>query len=205
MAKSFRDFPAGIQTILLVVVAVVVVALPFYFYVYPLFAEKTQKEATLNKLKRDNEANRAFEQKLADYQAQIKALRQQLETLQSIVPNEPAIDQFMKMMYADAGTSAIHIRTFLPQPVVAQKYYYEMPVRMRLDGSYWTLVNFFDRLSREQRIVSVTSLNLGSPKGGGMGSYTVGPDETVGADCVVVTYYNRSVTTPAAPPKPGRR
>jgi type IV pilus assembly protein PilO len=204
MAKSFRDFPAGVQTILLVVAAVVVVALPSYFYVYPLFAEKTQKEATLTKLKKDNEANRAFEQKLADYQAQIKALKQQLETLQSIVPNEPAMDQFMKMMYADAGNTSIHIRTFLPQPVITQKYYYELPVRMRIDGTYWTMVNFFDRLSREQRIVSVTSLSLGGPSGGGMGKYNLSPAETVGADCVVVTYYNRTAA-PAAPPKPKRR
>jgi type IV pilus assembly protein PilO len=204
MAKTFKDFPASVQTVILVVAAVVVVVLPSYFYVYPLFAEKTQKETTLNTLKRDNEANRAFEQKLADYQAQVKALQQQLETLQSIVPSEPAMDQFMKMMYADADSTSIHIRTFVPRPVVAQKYYYEMPVQMRLDGSYWTLVNFFDRLSKEQRIVSVTSLNLGPPSGGGMGKYTVSKAETVGADCTVVTYYNRSAA-PAAPPKPGRR
>jgi type IV pilus assembly protein PilO len=200
MAKSFRDFPAGVQTILLVVVAVVVVALPSYFYVYPLFAEKAQKETALNTLKKENESNRAFEQKLADYQAQIKALQQQLETLQSIVPSEPAMDQFMKMMFEDAGTSSIFIRTFVPQPVIAQKYYYEVPVRMRIDGTYWTLVNFFDRLSKEQRIVSVISLNLGPPSGGGMGAYKLSPGETVGANCEVVTYYNRAAA-PAAPAK----
>jgi type IV pilus assembly protein PilO len=204
MAKTFKDFPAGVQTIILVVAAVVIVALPAYFYVYPLFAQKTQKETTLNTLKRENEANRAFEQKLADYQAQIKALRQQLETLQSIVPSEPAMGQFMKMLFADGDSSGIHIRTFIPRPVVAQKYYYEMPVQMRLDGTYWTLVSFFDRLSKEQRIVSVTSLNLGPPSGGGMGAYTVSKSETVGADCTVVTYYNRAAGS-SAPQKPGRR
>lgn len=203
MAKSFKDFPAGAQTGLLVAAAVILVSLPSYFYVYPLFAERTQRETTLNNLKRDNEANRAFEQKLADYQAQIKALQQQLQTLQSIVPNEPAMDQFMKMMFSDGANSSIHIRTFVPQPEAAKKYYNEMPVRMRIDGTYWTLVNFFDRLSREQRIVSVISLNLGAPGGGGMGSYAVGPEETVGADCVVVTYYNRAAT--GTSPKPAAR
>lgn len=204
MAKTFKDFPAGVQTIILVVAGVVIVAAVSYLYVYPLFAQKTQKQATLNTLKRENETNRAFEQKLADYKAQIKALQQQLETLQSIVPNEPAMDQFMKMMFADAGNTSIHIRTFIPRPVVAQKYYYEMPVQMRLDGTYWTLVNFFDRLSKEQRIVSVTSLNLGAPAGGGMGAYKVSKSETVGANCTVVTYYNRT-SGPAAKPKPRRR
>jgi hypothetical protein len=74
-----------------------------------------------------------------------------------------------------------------------------MPFTVRLDGSYFTLLAFFDRLSHEQRIVSVTGLALGGPSGGGMGKYTIHPSETVGASCMVITYYNRPV--PSAPPK----
>jgi type IV pilus assembly protein PilO len=202
MAKSFRDIPPAGQALVLALVAIVVVGALSYVYVYPLFGEKTQLEAKLKSLQAENAANEAFRQKLADYQARIKALRQQLETVRSIVPDEPEMDSFMKMIYADTASTGIHLRTFIPQAEVQQKYYVEMPVKMRLDGTYWTLVNFFDRLAREQRIVSVTSINLGPPAGGGMGAYKVSSDETVGSDCVVTTYYNRPETAaPATPPK----
>lgn len=200
MAKSFKDIPPAGQTAILAFVAVAVVGALSYVYVYPLFGEKTQLETKLKGLQAENAANEAFRQKLADYQARIKALTQQLETVRSIVPDEPEMDSFMKMIYADTAATGIHLRTFIPLPEAPQKYYVEMPVKMRLDGTYWTLVNFFDRLAREQRIVSVTSINLGPAPGGGMGAYQVSPGETVGSDCVVTTYYNRPET--AAPAKP---
>jgi type IV pilus assembly protein PilO len=197
MAKSFKDFPPGVQTLVLVIVAVAVVGGLFYLEVYPLLGEKTKREQTLAALTKENEANRAFEQKLADYQARIKALTQQLETVRSIVPDEPSMDSFMKQVFADAGSTGNHVRTFIPQAERQQKYYVELPVRIRLDGNYWTMVNFFDRLAREQRIISVTSIDLGDPRGGGMGQYKVPPNETVGANCVLMTYYNQSA--PATP------
>lgn len=201
MAKSFKDIPPGAQTLILVLAALLVVGGLSYVYVYPLFGQKAQKEQRLAALKRENEANRAFEQKLADYQARIKALTQQLATVRSIVPDEPEMDTFLKMMYADAGGTGIHIRTFIPQPEVQQKYYVEMPIRMRIDGTYWTMVNFFDRLAREQRIVSVTSIDLGPASAGGGGSYKIPKDETVGANTVVTTYYNRPAAAAPAPKK----
>ena len=200
MAKSFRDIPPAGQTLILALVAVLVVGGLSNLYIYPLFGETTAKKQQLDALNRENAANEAFRQKLADYQARIKALRQQLETVRSIVPDEPEMDSFMKMIYRDSVGTGIHMRTFIPQVEVQQKYYVEMPVKMRLDGTYWTLVNFFDRLAREQRIVSVTSINLGPPGGGGgAGNYRISPEETVGSDCVVTTYYNRP--EPVAPAK----
>jgi type IV pilus assembly protein PilO len=197
MAKSFKDIPPAAQTLILVLAAVLVVGGLSYVYVYPLFGQKAQKEQTLAALKKENEANRAFEQKLADYQARIKALTQQLETVRSIVPDEPEMDSFMKLVYADSASTGIHVRTFIPQPEVQQKYYVEMPVRIHIDGTYWTMVNFFDRLAREQRIVSVSSISLGPASGAG--NYKVAKEETVGADCVVTTYYNRPASAAPAP------
>ena len=205
MAKGFKDLPASVQTIILVIVALAAVLAPSYYYVYPMFAEKSQKETQLAGLEKEVKELQAIEQKLADYQAQIKAHEAKLETLRSIVPDTPEMDRYMKLVYADAGTTSIHVRTFVPKPQAQQKYYVEMPVQIRVDGTYWQMVNFFDRLAREQRIVSVASIDLGRPAGGGMGSYEVSPNETVGANCVVTTYYNRSAQPPAPAGAPGKR
>jgi Tfp pilus assembly protein PilO len=86
---------------------------------------------------------------------------------------------------------------------VAKDYYMEMPFSMRLDGTYYSLLKFFDRLANEQRIMSVSGLSLGSPEGGGMGAYKVSASETVGANCVLTTYYNKPLA--AAMPAPKKR
>ncbi len=205
MAKSFKDFPPAVQTLALVIVAVAVVGGLAYFEVYPLLEQRAQRVKKLADLQKENDANRAFEQKLADYQARIKDLTKQLETVRSIVPDDPSMDSFMKLVFADAASTGNHVRTFVPQPEAQQKYYAELPVRIRLDGNYWTMVNFFDRLAHEQRIVSVTSIDLGSPKGGGMGAYEVAPGETVGANCMLMTYYNRPAPVKAAGQQPKKK
>lgn len=202
MAKGFKDIPPAAQMLILALVAVAVVGGLSYFYVYPMFGEKADLEKKLAALQKENDQLRAFEQKLTDYQAKIKDLTRQLENLHSIVPDEPEMDSYMKMIFNDSQGTGIHVRTFIPQPEVQQKYYVELPVKLHMDGTYWTLVNYFERLAKEQRIVSVTSMTLGPPEGGGMGSYKVGSDETVGTDCVVTTYYNRPQSaTAGAPPK----
>ncbi len=200
MAKSFSDLPPSVQTLILVILALAVVIAPSYYYVYPLFGEKAKKEATLAQDQKDVAELRAIEQKLPAYQAEIKALDKKLGDLRLVVPDTPEMDKYLKLVYADAGNTAIHVRTFVPSPPVQQKYYVELPVQIRIDGTYWQMVNFFDRLAHETRIVSVTSIGLGTPKGGGLGAYEVGENETVGANCVVTTYYNHP-QQPAAPAK----
>jgi len=198
MAKGFKDLPVSAQTIILVILALAAVLVPSYFKVYPMFAEKTKKEGDLKTLMQEVDRLRAAEQSVAEIQVRIKSLQAQLEGMRSIVPDKPEMDRYLKLVYADAGSTSIHVRTFIPKPQLQQKYYVEMPVEIRIDGTYWQMVNFFNRLAGETRIVSVTSIGLGAPAGGGMGSYEVGSSETVGANCVVTTYYNR----PAQPPAP---
>ena len=107
----------------------------------------------------------------------------------------------MKTVFADGESTGTEIRTFIPKPTAIKDYYVEAPFTVRLDGTYYNLMNFFDRLAHEQRIMSVSGLSLGTPEGGGMGNYKVASTETVGANCVITTYYNKPLTAAVPPPK----
>jgi len=104
-------------------------------------------------------------------------------------------------VFADAKASDVNIRTFVPQALVQKDIYTEMPFNLRLDGTYYGLLAFFNRLAHEPRVVSVSSLSLGSPAGGGMGAFKVDAGETVGANCVLTSYFSAGSTTTPAKPK----
>jgi type IV pilus assembly protein PilO len=142
-------------------------------------------------LRGENDRNEAFKREQTEYVNRIAQLSEQLETLQSIVPDQPSIDLFVRSIYDTGAASGVHIRTFISEPLVSRDLYVEMPFRLHLDGAYYRLLQFFDRLAHDERIVTVSDLALSGPEGGGMGSYKVLPGETVGANCVVTTYYNR--------------
>jgi Tfp pilus assembly protein PilO len=105
------------------------------------------------------------------------------------------------MVVADGRAAEVNIRTFIPQALAPKDIYTEMPFNLRLDGTYYGLLGFFDRLAHEQRIVSVSGLSLGSPQGGGMGAFKIHAGETVGANCVLTTYFSRVSTAAPSTPK----
>lgn len=201
MAKTFDDLSAPIQGSILVVVVVALAGAAFWYFVLPLNDQRAGLEKEVSKLKAENDRDEAFRHQQTEYLNRIKQLESQLETLRSIVPDEQATGDFMKTVFADGAGTGTQIRTFIPKPPVVKDFYVETPFAVRLDGTYFSLLNFFDRLAHEQRITSVSGLTLGPPEGGGMGLYKVPAHATVGANCMLTTYFNKPTATAAPPPQ----
>ena len=201
MAKGFNDLAAPIQGAILASVAVIAAGAVFYLYVLPLKDRVEHLDKNVRQLKAENDKNEAFRQQQTEYLNRIKQLESQLVTLQSIVPDEQATDEFMRTVFNDGNGAGVEIRTFIPKPQAVKDYYVETPYAVHLDGTYYNLLNFFDRLAHEQRIMSVSGLSLGAPEGGGMGSYKIAPASTVGANCTLTTYFNKPLSEAVPPPK----
>ncbi len=198
MPRRFSDLPTAVQVVVPVLLAALIAGGAFWYRVLPLKVRGDELKRNVDDVHNDNVRNQAVEREHAEYINRIAQLQRQLETLRTIVPDEQATDEFMRLVY-DAGTATdIHVRIFVAQSLVPQDLYAEMPFKVRLDGTYFALLSFFDRLAHAQRIVSVTGLSLGAPAGGGMGAYTVFPGETVGANCVLKTYFNQAPSGPSA-------
>lgn len=203
MAKSFKDLPATVQAVVLIVAALALAGGVFWFQVWPLSQKRDNLDKEVRRLHAENEKNQVFEQQRTEYLIRIEGLKKQIETQRQFVPDESAQDQFIRTV-RDAGlASNINVRTFVAMGQVPHDYYVEMPFQTRLDGTYYSLLSFFDKLAHAQRIVSVNSITMGGPGGGGMGAYQVHRDETVGANVVLTTYYNRP--QPATPPPAARK
>ncbi len=205
MPKSINDLPPIAQIGIFVLIAVVLGGGVFYYYVFPMFGEKTALTLQLTTLRAKNEKSRVVEQQLAEYQNRIRQLRRQLATLRSIVPDEQATENFMRDLTQAGRSTGISIRSIVSRPPVQRQYHFEMPFDLMLDGTYYSLRNFMDALARQQRLVNVRNLALtsilGGTAGSGRGRFTYGPGESVGATCTVVTYFNRPGA--GAPPAPG--
>jgi type IV pilus assembly protein PilO len=201
MAKSFNDLPTPLQGTILIVLAIVLAGGAFWYFVLPLNEKREGLDKQVTKLKAENDRDEAFRQQQTEYLNRIAQLEKQSETLRSIVPDEQATDEFMKSVFSAGLNTNVNIRTFIPKPQASKDFYMEMPFNLRLDGTYYGLLSFFDRLAHEQRIMSVSGLTLGSPEGGGMGAYKVLSSETVGANCTLTTYYNKPLPAAAPPPK----
>jgi type IV pilus assembly protein PilO len=198
MAKSFNDLSVGVRVGALVTLPALLASALFWSLVRPMAARRSALQAQVNSLHAQNLKDKAFEQQRAEYVSRIAVLRLQLDTVRAAVPDDEGADSLVSLLNDVAARTGINVRSLVTEPVVERDLYTEVPFKLRLDGTYYDVVEFFDRLGHGQLIVNVSDLALGSPGHGGPGSYTVSTAETVGANCVVTTYVNHepSVTPP---------
>jgi type IV pilus assembly protein PilO len=171
---------------------------------------KSQREANataqtnLDAKLRENAELEAYRPKLAEIERQLASLKQQLEIERKIVPDEKEVDGFMKMMDAEAMKAGIELRRYTAKPLAAKDFYTELPFEMELDGPYYSMLNFFDRVGKLERIVNVSGLLVASTKKPSDAktkhTYQYAPNESVVATCTATTFFSHDLTPPAAAP-----
>src|SRR5215831_7984952 len=155
---------------------------------------KTQRQANdaaqqaLNAKLQENAQLEPYRSKLADIDRQIANLKQQLEIEQRIVPDEKEVDGFMKMLDAEALKAGIEMRRYTAKPTASKEFYTEVPFEIELDGSYYSMRNFFDQVSKLERIVNISDLLVANTKKGteakAKRTYQYAANESVVATCV---------------------
>ena len=176
---------------------------------------KTEREANataqaaLDAKLRENAELESYRPKLVDIERQLASLKQQLEIERKIVPDEKEVPGFMKMMNAEAMKAGIELRRYTARPTAAKEYYTEVPFEMELDGPYYSMLNFFDKVGKLERIVNVSGLMVATTKkpteAKAKHTYQYAPNESVVATCTATTFYSHDLAPPAsAPGKPGQ-
>ncbi len=206
MAK-FTELPGKIQ-LAIVVGLLVVVSGGLYWFVYQDMANQNQQKRTTLKAKEvENAALRPYADKKADMERRIATLKDQLEQMKRIVPDEKEAPQFMEMMQAEARKAGIEIRRYEAMATSSKEFFTEVPWAIDIDGPYYSVLRFFDNVAHLDRIVNVANLKMASVKkpgdSGVRKTYVYNPTESVVVSCQTTTFFSREPqpTAAAAPAK----
>ena len=199
------DLSPAVQAVVVIVAGVLVAAGAEYGFIQSVKETNTTKQAQVNALTAEVTPLRPFRERLRILEADNKQLENQLTTLQRIVPSEKEVDNFIRLLQNEAGNAGITVRRYTSKTPVTAQYYIEVPFELELDGTYYDILQFYDRLGRVERITNVTDLKLTGLQPGVRGKYETSPNTTVSAICTVTTFFSREESAPAAvPPPPGR-
>jgi type IV pilus assembly protein PilO len=173
---------------------------------FTLFKSQSEKNAAAqhaleDKIRENNELE-SYRPKLKQIDQQLAELKQQLEIEQRIVPDEKQVDGFMTMLDGEAQKAGVELRRYLAKDAKTQQYYTEVPFDMELDGRYYATLNFFDRVSKLERIVNISNLMLSTTKNPGGAkakhTYQYAPNESVVASFTATTYFSHDSKPSAA-------
>ena len=186
---------SGIKQWLAVIAGGALVTGALYFTVFKGQSEKnTAAQHALDDKIRENNELESYRLKLKQIEQQLAELKQQLEIEQRIVPDEKQVDQFITMMGGEAQKAGVEVRRYAARETKSQQYYTEVPFDMELDGRYYDMLQFFDRVGKLERIVSISNLLVSTsktPQGAKVKhSYQYGPSESVVASFTATTYFS---------------
>jgi type IV pilus assembly protein PilO len=209
MAMNFNEM-SGIKQWATVVIGGAVVTAALYFTLFKSQDESNAaaQHALEDKVRENNELE-SYRPKLKQMEQQLAELKQQLEIEQRIVPDEKLVDGFIITLDAEAQKAGVELRRYAAKDTKSQQYYTEVPFDMELDGPYYSALNFFDRVSKLERIVNIGGLLVSTTKNPGGAkakhTYQYAPNESVIATFTATTYFSHDLQPSAsgAGTKPG--
>jgi len=192
--EKILNLPAY-QRMLIVLVVMVLIGVGFYFLVYQgqleehenLVKKKTSVENTLRK-------NQKIANNLELYKKEYEKLQTKLEEALGELPLKKEIPSLLTNIGALAKEKGLEILRFKPKGEAPKGFYAEVPVELKLRGSYHQAASFFAAVGNMERIVNIQNLKLGGAK-------TVAGRTDLSIDCHAITY--RFVENP--PPEPSKK
>ncbi len=215
MAK-FNELPFIARLGVLIVVGAAIFAAAWYGFIpgmTGLADMRAANDAAMEKVKAqeaDNARLKPYEGQLKQLEVQIESLQRQMERQKQIVPEEKSADQFIRDLQNDAQETGVEIRSYVAKPESAKQYYTEVPFDIEVDGPYFAMLNFFEKVGTMERIVNIEGLKMA-----GIGSkaqntvkhrYDYAPGETVVVSCTAKTFFSHGSAKPAsAPSQPAKQ
>ncbi len=200
MAIAFREFPWYIQALFFAALAVVLVLAGEFIPYSPVqqarvnLGELSARQETLS---HDVRQLQVFDRRYGEFKGEMDALQKQLDTLKTIVPEDKELDEFMRLVQGAATASSVQIRRMTALPVTTKDYHYEMPFEVQVDGPYYSILDFFSRLSRLSRIINVGDISFTGLGETRAAKYPVRPGTTVSGTFVATTFFSKPGEEPA--------
>jgi type IV pilus assembly protein PilO len=201
MAISFREFPWYIHVLIYVALAVVLVLAGEFLPFSPV----QQTRANLDRLNQEHQkltqevtALRVYERRYSEFKLEMEALQKQLDTLKTIVPEDKELDEFIRLLQGAASASNVQVRRLTAMPLSPRDYHFEMPFEVQVDGPYYSILEFFTRLSRLSRIINVGDVTFSGLGDAKSAKYPVRPGTTVTGTFIATTFFTKAAEEPVS-------
>ena len=167
------------QRILIVILTLVVILGVYWYFFY------NPQHKTLNKLKKEYQTQqkklRNYKKKaraLAEYEKKFQEARDRLAFALRALPDKKEVPSLLTGISTAGNEAGLDFLLFQPGQPVQKDFYSEIPVQMEVKAGFHQLAQFFDKISRLNRIVNIEDLQLTTSK----------EDPDLTASCKAVTY-----------------
>ena len=166
---------AGISVLLIVL---------YWFLVYRSQAEElANKRAVLTKKQQKLNEQKIILANLPKFRQETAEMKVKRQEALKQLPNKKDIDKLLKDVSNDAIDSGLEVLLFKPEKEVKKNFYAEIPVELKLSGTYHDFGLFYDKVANFPRIVNISDIAIEAEK-----RKTKSVENVLYASCTAKTY-----------------
>ncbi len=154
--------PPYVRIILAVIPAVIIIVVAFIVFIFPKNKEIKGLETKIIAQENEIAKSQSKAEKLPELIAINEELKQRLDELKKQLPEEKEVTSLLKQVSDFAIQSGLRVDLWKPEKKKTHSsgIVYEIPVRVGILGSYHNLGYFFSNLTKLNRIVNISNLEL---------------------------------------------
>ena len=115
---------------------------------------------------------------LARYEKMMAEVQEKFNQAMQALPDKREIPSLLTGISRAGGDAGLIFHLFKPQKEIKKEFYKEIPVSIKVEGSYHQLTDFFYQINRLNRIVNINNVSVSKEKKG----------EKLKMSCRAVTY-----------------
>ena len=158
------SLPAAVKAVLLAFIFLIILALGYYFLWTDAFTSldtAKAKEEELRKVFLDKQAQAI---NLAGYKEQMEEIKKTFGALLKQLPDKSQMDGLLSDINSAGLNRGLEFELFKPGQETQSEFYAEMPISIKVVGSYHDLGAFATDISKLSRIVTLNDISVTSGK-----------------------------------------
>lgn len=164
--NEIGSWPLVVRLVIFALIFAGVLVAGYFFIIKDKLIELEAAEAEEEQLRTEFETKQRRAASLDQYRAQLEEMRETFGAMLRQLPSETEIEALL-IDISQAGLAAgLEEELFQPQREVNRDFYAELPIQMRLTGTFHEFATFASNVSALPRIVTLHNIRI-SPGSGG--------------------------------------
>jgi len=115
-------------------------------------------------LEAEEAENRQIAENRALWEESVNRLNEELAKAVKELPNSREIPELLRRISSIGKKIGLDFLLFQPMPEITRDFYAEVPVKLKVQGSFHEVATFFDRMGKLNRIVNVKNITISDPE-----------------------------------------
>jgi type IV pilus assembly protein PilO len=162
--ETIVKLPTSRKILILAGLVAIMIGLYIYLIYWPNLDLLKKKKAEMGSLENQVRELRIVAANMKRFQSEAAKLREELQLAITQLPTSKEIPALLSSVSQLGKEAGLEFLLFKPAAEMSREFYAEIPVEIRLKGTYNNVALFFDRVGRLPRIVNISEVSMENAK-----------------------------------------